>query len=83
MHSDHRQTLTEIRDAIEGELRRGGAWDDLGYAVAPGAPAHQTLNADQVLVLQADLKLVQDALDGNNIPSDEELSRIASLYTRL
>ncbi|WP_245564205.1 hypothetical protein [Nocardia testacea] len=75
MTSGHQQRLTTIRDAIEGKLRRGGAWDDLAYAVAPGAPANQTLDPVQVAALDADLALVQEALDGKGL-SDEKLSQL-------
>ncbi|WP_280220657.1 hypothetical protein [Nocardia neocaledoniensis] len=71
----HQQQLITIREVIVGELQRGGAQDDLAYAVAPGASANQMLAPAQVAALEADLALVQEALDGAEL-SDEEFTRL-------
>ncbi len=64
MHSTRPEALIEIRDAILGELDRGGAVSP-AHAVAPGASAHQLLGEDQIRVLMEDLVLVQEALAGD------------------
>lgn len=65
MHSTRPEALIEIRDALFGELDRGGAASPMAHTVAPGASAHQLLSEDQIRVLEADLVLVQEALAGD------------------